>query len=143
MKRRFISISASFLAFLLIMGPLRGADNDLKAVVMSAAKRLAEQHSCTWQTTVQAAAGPVRGFRAAGSLGGDPTTGQTETDGYTTIKQPGLQFVTKAGKAAVLIGDYWMSVDQAAARAGDGTQRGPSQFNSAAITGYQLPPAHV
>ncbi len=122
---------------------LLAADSDPKATALAAAARLAEQSSYSWQTASQAAAGPARGFRAAGSIGGDPTQGQAEKDGYTTVKQQGLQFVTKGGKAAVFVEAYWMTLDQAAARIGDGTQRGQSQFSPASITSFKLPPAQA
>src|SRR5262245_14271444 len=118
--------------------PTSAADDDAKAAVAAAVKRLAEQPSFSWQTTTQAGGGPVRGFRAPGFVGGDPTTGQFESGGYTSVKQANLQFVTKGGKAAVLYEDLWMAPEQAAARSGDG-QRGPGQFNAAAITAYKLP----
>src|SRR5262245_44437462 len=130
------------IVFTLATSSLLAADNP-RDTALTAAARLAEQPSYTWQTTTQAAGGPARGFRAPGSVGGDPTTGQTEKDGYTTVKQPGLQFVTKAGKSAVFVEAYWMTLDQAAARTVDGAQRNPAQFNSAAVTNYKLPPAQL
>src|SRR2546427_13032981 len=100
MKRLFILTACLALPNTI---PLLAAEDAPKAAALAAAKRLADQPSYTWQTSMQTAAGPVRGFRAAGSLGGDPTTGQTEKDGYTTVNQPSLQFATKAGKAAIFI----------------------------------------
>src|SRR5262249_1734869 len=121
---------------------LLAADNP-RDTALTAAARLAEQPSYTWQSTTQAPAGPARGFRAPGAVGGDPTTGQTEKGGYTTVKQPGLQFVTKSGMAAVFVETYWMTLDHAASRTIDGAQRNPAQFNSAAVTNYKLPPAQL
>src|SRR5262245_47437115 len=115
------------------------ADDDPKTSVSAAIARLAQQPSFSWQTTVQAGGGPVRGFRAPGFVGGDPATGQSEKDGYTSVSQPNLQFITADGKAAVLYEDLWMTLDQASARNGEGGQRGPGQFNRAAVTGYKLP----
>ena len=117
---------------------LPAADDDLKAVVSAAIKRLAEQPSFTWQTTSASGGGAARGFRAPGFVGGDPTNGQFEAGGYTSVSQPGLQFVTKGSKASVLYEELWMTLDQAAARSGGG-QRGPGQFGPALVTGYKLP----
>ncbi|HMC11338.1 MAG TPA: DUF1080 domain-containing protein, partial [Pirellulaceae bacterium] len=133
------------LSFAVALSPIQlfAANDDLKAAVSAAAMRLADQASFSWQTSVQAGGGPVRGFRAPGSVGGDPTTGQTERDGYTSVVQPGLRFVAKAGKAAVFVDDFWMTLDQAVARTSDSGQRGPGQFNPAVVSGYQLPTAQV
>src|SRR5262245_41360810 len=140
MNRPFPACLAVFIA--LAPSFLLAADNP-RDTALTAAARLAEQPSYTWQTATQAAAGPARGFRAAGAAGGDPTMGQTEKDGYTNVKQPGLQFATEAGKSAVFVEAYWMTLDQAAARTIDGAQRNPAQFNSAAVTNYKLPPAQL
>src|SRR5436190_3761902 len=133
------------LSFAVALSPIQlfAANDDLKAAVSAAAMRLADQASFSWQTSVQAGGGPVRGFRAPGSVGGDPTTGQTERDGYTSVVQPGLRFVAKAGKAAVFVDDFWMTLDQAVARTSDSGQRGPGQLNPAVVSGYQLPTAQV
>jgi putative heme-binding domain-containing protein len=139
---RPLRLTFAFLAAL-ITAPLIAADSDPKATALAAADRLAAEPSYTWQTSAQAAAGPARGFRAGGTLGGDPTTGQTEKDGYTTVKQQGLQFVTKAGKAVVFIDGYWMTLEQASTRTADGAQRNPAAFNPAAVTNYKLPPAQL
>src|SRR5437588_376433 len=122
----------------LVASPLLADDTALKDAVEAAARRLADQSSYSWQSTIQSAGGPARGFRAAGGIGGDPTTGLTEKDGYATIKQPGLQFIAKAGKFAVLIDGYWMTLDQAAARPIEGQGRNPGQFSAASVTRFKL-----
>src|SRR5262245_41583160 len=124
--------------------PARAADGDLKAIVAAAAKRLEEQPSYRWQSTVQAAGGPVRGFRAPGTVGGDPTSGEFEKRGYTSVTQPGVKFVMKGGKSAVLADEYWMTLEQAARRTGEGGGRGAAApFNSTVVTGYKLPPVRA
>src|SRR5690349_14961356 len=122
------------LALFAVPDLLWSAEDDAKAIVSAAIKKLAEQPSYSWQTKAEAAGGPARGFRAPGFVGGDPTTGQYEAAGYTSVSQPGLKFVTKSGKAAVLFEELWMTPQQAAARGGE-AQRGPGQFSAAAITG--------
>jgi putative heme-binding domain-containing protein len=140
--KRFCYVGLAFQAAVAALG--LAADNpDLKAAVEAAAKRLAEQPSYTWQSSVRAGAAPARGFRAAGTIGGDPTTGQTQKDGYTSVKQPGLQFAAKRGKYAVLFDGYWMTLEQAASRPAENGGRNPVQFNSNVVTNYKLPPAQV
>jgi hypothetical protein len=125
-----------------LFSPLLAADEDAKASVLAAAKRLAEQSSYGWQTTTQASGGPVRGFRGAGPDNG-PVSGQIEKDQFTHVTQPGVQFVAKGGQAAVLVGDYWMTIDQAASRGGgeSGGRGGQGGFNPATISGFKLPAA--
>src|SRR4051812_27254779 len=103
-----------FAALAATANPAAAADDDAKAVVSAAIKKLAEQPSYSWQTKVEAAGGPARGFRAPGFVGGDPSSGQYEAGGYTSVTQPGLNFVTKGGKAAVLFEELWMTPQQAA-----------------------------
>src|SRR5438045_6915855 len=121
------------LALFAVPDLLSGADDDAKAVVSAAIKKLAEQPSYSWQTKAETAGGTARGFRAPGFVGGDPTTGQYEAGGYTSVSQPGLKFVRKGDKAAVLFEELWMTPQHAAAR-GSAGQRGPVQFNAAAVT---------
>src|SRR5213596_3517249 len=81
MKTTFCAIAcfASLLVAAFLATPAsRSADDDPKAAVLAATRRLSEQPSYGWQTTIQAGNGPVRGFRAPGFIGGDPTTGQYE-----------------------------------------------------------------
>lgn len=130
------------ITFLIIAGlttaslPLVGADTDLKAAVSSAAKQLAEQPSFSWKTaTVSDAPGPFGG-------GGAPVTGQTEKDGFTRVILPSgegiLEFMTKAGKAAVLFEENWQTLEQAASRSG-GPPGAPGGFNRNAVINFKMP----
>src|SRR5262245_6428875 len=140
----FLAQFSIFIFVAIIAGPAGlSADEDPKAAVLAAAQRLAQQPSFSWQTTVQGGGGQARGFRAPGFVGGEAATGQSERDGYTSVSQPGLQFVTKGGKAAILYEDLWMTLEQAAARSDAGGQRGPGQLNAAAVSGYKLPAARA
>jgi putative heme-binding domain-containing protein len=108
----------------------------LKTAVSAAVNKLAEQPSYSWQTTVTA-----EGLGPLGDRGG-PTTGQSEKDGYTRVVLPNLEFLTKAGKAAVLIEDNWQTLDQAAARSGGGLgSGGPPAFNPRLVTDFRMPAA--
>src|SRR5438876_102670 len=129
-----------FLALAVAPAPCRGADGDPKAAVAAALRRLADQPNFTWQTTVQIGSGPVRGFRAAPLPGTQPASGEYEAGGYTSVTQSNLQFVLKGNKAAVLVDDCWMTLEQAAARTGgDRGPGGPGGFNPALITNFKLP----
>jgi hypothetical protein len=138
MRRTFVALAAVFVAPVLAAGE----DGDPKASVAAAARKLADQESYTWRTTVESTGG-------GGPFGGgqSTTTGQLEKDGYTwvvTAGSGGLEFATKGGKAAVAIGSAWMTLDEASTRA---TQEGrgrfdPSRFNPEAVTGFK-PPADV
>ncbi len=109
MKTTFLTFAGLFLTAGL---PLFSADADPKAYVSIAARRLADQPSFRWQTTVE-----LDGlFRGRG-----PATGQYEKDGYTRVRTPSidgaLEFVVKGGKAAVLIEEDWQTLEQVAAGA--------------------------
>ncbi len=113
-----------------------GAGADLKTSVSAAAKRLADQPSYSWKTTVEAeGTGPFRS--------GGPTSGQTEKSGYTRVAMPAadgtLEFVTKGGKTAVLIEENWQTMDQAAAQGGGQ----PAAFTPSVVTNFKMPPAQV
>ena len=83
--------------------------------------------------------GPVGGSEGA-------TSGWTERGGYTRVMLAvpgGQEFVTRAGKAAVLFEGNWQTLAQAGARSGGGQPgpRGPIGFNSSLVTDFKLPGA--
>jgi putative heme-binding domain-containing protein len=122
-----------------------GAGADPKAAVAAAARRLADQPSFSWKTTVETGApGPLGDRGRGGAFGGGPATGQVEKDGYLRVAQPNLEFVTKGGKAAVLLEDNWQTLEQAAARGGGGFGRGAAPaFTPNMVTTFKLPPAQA
>src|SRR5262249_36951833 len=95
--------------------PLLGADADLKTTVSSTVKKLADQPSYGWKTTVET--------DGRGPFGGGAVTGQHEKDGYTRVSMPSfdgsLEFVMKSGKVAVLFEENWQTLAQATAQGGN------------------------
>ena len=80
------------------------ADADAKSAASDAARKLAEASSYRWTTTSETA--------AAGPPGrGGVTTGETEKSGFTRVAISALagrvEFVTRGGKAAVLVEGNW------------------------------------
>ena len=108
--------------------------SDSKAAVSAALKDLANQRSFRWETVV----------KATGGRGDSRTTGGYEKDGYThvvTSSGGGLEFARKGANAAVLREGIWMTLDQAAARAGGGRGGpfGSSTFSRSTVTEFKLP----
>jgi putative heme-binding domain-containing protein len=127
------------IASLLAAGPcLFGEEDDLKTLVAAAVQKLADQSSYGWNAKVEAqGSGPFGG-------GGGATIGQCDKNGYVHVAMPlfdgSVEFVTKAGKSAILFEENWQTPQQAAAR-GD-RQGGP--FNPAAMPAdFKLPPAQL
>ena len=84
-------------------GRLR-ADAEAKSAASGAARKLAEAPSYRWTTTV--ATGDAGPFGGSGGV----TTGQSERGGFTRVAMPAagrLEFVTRGGKAAVLLAGNW------------------------------------
>jgi putative heme-binding domain-containing protein len=121
---------------------LSGNEDDLKTLVAAAVQKLADQPSYGWNTKVEAEGpGPFSG-------GGGATIGQRNKEGYLRVTMPqsdgNVEFVTKAGKSAVLVEGNWQMPRQAAPR-GD-RQSGPT--NPAAmlpgmLTEFKLPPSQL
>ncbi len=111
---------------------------DLRSSVLAAAQKLAGQSSFAWKTMVAVAEGqgPFGG-------GGGATSGWTERGGYTRVNlaaSGGPEFVTRAGKAAVLVDGNWQTLEQGVPRRGSG-QPGPIGFSSSLVTDFKLPAA--
>ncbi|HEV8543894.1 MAG TPA: hypothetical protein VGR78_16000, partial [Verrucomicrobiae bacterium] len=132
-----------FSTFVLTGASLFAADTDPKAGVADATKKLADLASYAWKTTTRNQGG--------GAFGGNSSVrGKAEKGGYTWVSssspQPTLEFARKEGKAAVLLEDTWMTLDQASARRASGSRNaGPfgGGFNEPAITDFKLPTAQV
>jgi putative heme-binding domain-containing protein len=121
------------------------ADADLKSSISAAAKKLADQPSFRWKTTLHSeGGGPFGG-------GGASTSGQFENDGYTwvvsTSPQSSLEFARREDKFAVVLDGSWMTLDQAAVRSPAGGRGGGffggGGFNPASVTGFKMPAAQV
>jgi putative heme-binding domain-containing protein len=114
------------------------ADADAKSALSAAVRKLAEAPSCRWTTTVTADdLGPFGG-------GGGVTTGQAESGGFTRITLASdarrLEFVTRAGKAAVLVEGNWQTLEQASARDGSPPSFGPAAgFDPGIVTHFKMP----
>src|SRR5438128_4607741 len=140
-----MKITITLFASLLLMSiSAFGADSDPKASVAAAAKKLADEPSYQWKTTLRTEGGGPFGGSAS-------TTGQIENDGYTwvfsTSPQTSFEFARKAGKAAVVLDGNWMTMDQAATRSpAAGRGGGPfggGGFNPSAVTDFKMPVAQV
>ena len=72
------------------------------------------------------------------------TTGQSERGGFTRVAMPSaagrLEFVTRAGKAAVMMEESWQTPEQAAARGGSPPPFGPQAgFDPSLVADFKLP----
>jgi len=117
------------------------ADEDERSALSAAAKKLTEAPSYRWTTTVTA--GELGPFS-----GGGVTAGQTERGGFTHVAMPSdvgrLEFVTRAGKAAVMLEGNWQTPEQAVARGGVRAPFGPpSAFEPSIISGFTMPAARA
>ncbi len=112
------------------------ADADPKTTVVESVRRLAEKPSYRWETKVTSDA---PGFFGGGA---GTTLGVTEKDSYSLIISPasnsGLQFVTKQGKAAVLLDENWQTIEQAVARS-DGGRGGRGGLDANVISDFKMP----
>jgi putative heme-binding domain-containing protein len=120
-----------------------GAGGSAKAAAAEAARKLAEAPGYRWTTAVKAdAIGPFGG-------GDSITTGRTEKGGFTRVAMPSgagpLEFVTRRGKAAVMIEGNWMALEQASApsRATPQPFGPPAAFDPRVVTGFTLPAARA
>jgi putative heme-binding domain-containing protein len=122
-------------------GGALGTDADAKAAVQAAIGKLAEQPGFAWKTVVDEAheQGPFGG-------GNGTTSGWTEKAGYTRVllapTQGGREFVTRNGRAAVLVDGNWLTLEQAAARAGGQPGPfGPVGFGARLVAEFKPPAA--
>jgi putative heme-binding domain-containing protein len=116
-------------------------DSGAKSGLLAAVRKLAEAPSYRWTTTVTAGdSGPLGG--------GGVTAGQTERGGFTRVAMPSdlgrLEFVTRAGQAAVMLEGSWQTTKQAVARGGGPTPFGPpAALDPALITEFRMPAARA
>jgi putative heme-binding domain-containing protein len=134
-------ISLTIAVFLTMGFPLFGADADGRASLSAAAKRLADQPSFRWKTTMESEGSAF--FR-----GRDPTIGQYEKNGYTRVRIPSfggnVEFVVKGGKAAVLFEENWQTLEQAAASGGNQSSFfNPALMLASIVSEFKMPPAQV
>ena len=134
MKRNILLGTMSLLA-----GSLIAADPSPKDDVTSAAKKLADQSSYSWKTTVTVPEGGGGRFRPG------PSEGKTEKDGFTwfsmTMRDNTTEFVMKGDKAAVKTPDNgWQS--KAEATAGS-DEPGPAMFLARMLENFKTPAAQA
>jgi putative heme-binding domain-containing protein len=117
------------------------ADADLKGTVSDALRKLGDQPTYRWETTVRSeGGGPF--------AGSSKTTGQLDKGGYlwvsATSPNSSFEFARKADKAAVLLEGNWMTLDQAMARSRGEGGSGPfggGGFTRMAVTDFKMPAA--
>lgn len=137
------TITHCLVALSLASPALSGADaeQELKAAVSAAAKRLTEQPGYGWRTTVQGAGG-------GRPVGNTSTTGQVEKDGSIWVSpgSPGaFEFARRADKVAVALDGNWMTVEQAAERSprGRGGPLGGGGLDPGSAAKFKMPLAEV
>jgi hypothetical protein len=118
----------------LLAGSIMAADPSPKDDVTAAAKKLADQASYTWNTTV------VVPEDAPFHPG--PTDGKIETNGFTDVKtafrENTMEFVLKGDKAAVHTEDGgWQALSEL-----EGSE-GPGRFLVGMIRGFKAPAAQA
>lgn len=123
-----------FCATALLAGSLIAADSTPKDDVNNAAKKLAEQPSYSWKTTV--AVPEDSQFRPG------PTEGKTEKDGFTDIKMSfgdnTTEAVLKGDKAAVTNPDGgWQSLSEM------DNNEGPGRFLGGMLRNFKAPAAQA
>lgn len=123
-----------FCATALLAGSLIAADSTPKDDINNAAKKLAEQPSYSWKTTVAVPEGSQ--FRPG------PTEGKTEKDGFTDIKMSfgdnTTEAVLKGDKAAVTNPDGgWQSLSEL------DNNDGPGRFLGVMLRNFKAPAAQA
>jgi hypothetical protein len=123
----------------LLAGSLLAADPSPKDDVTNAAKKLADQSSYSWKTTVTVPEGGGGRFRPG------PSEGKIEKDGFTwfsmTMRDNTTEFVMKGDKAAVKTPDGgW----QSKAEATEGSEApGPAMFLARRLESFKTPAAEA
>src|SRR5882724_11044488 len=116
-------------ALIFTAGALAAAESD---DVKAAAKKLGEQKSYSWKTTVVVPEGSQ--FRPG------PTEGKTEKEGYTWLSMSfgdnSTEAVIKGEKGAAKLEGEWRSL---AELADDGGQPGPGTFMARMLRSYRTP----
>ena len=119
-------------------GQARG-DSGGKSLISDAVRKLADAPSYRWTTTVTA--GEPGPFGRSGGV----TAGQTEKGGFTRVTMPAAgwtEFVTRAGKTAVLMDGNWQAPTAQAARGG-GAAAPPIGLDPRMIADFRLPAARA
>lgn len=113
------------------------AESSSKDTVKNAAKKLAEQASYSWRTTVETASDSR--FRPG------PTEGKTEKDGYTCLAmsrgENTLEAVMKGEKVVIKTDEGWQTMEDLTA--GGGGQGNPARFMARTLRNYRLPATHL
>lgn len=125
-------------ALALVAASALAAESSPKETVKSAAKKLAEQASYSWRTTVESPGGGR--FR----LG--PTEGKTEQGGFTCLTmtrgENTFEAVLKGDKVAVKTDEGWQgSADLIGG--GGGGQPNPARFMARMLQNYKTPAAEL
>ncbi len=112
-------------------GERSSEDADARRAVTAAVRKLSDASSYRWTTTV---------------AGRDGDAGETEKAGFTRVATSSgsgrLEWITKAGNAAVLIDGNWQKV--VPSPVADVSPPGPSRgINLRTVTGFKLPAARV
>lgn len=124
-------------ALALVAASALAAESSPKETVKSAAKKLAEQASYSWRTTVESPGGGR--FR----LG--PTEGKTEKGGFTCLAMTRgdntIEAVLKGDKVAVKTDEGWQGMDELTG--GGGGQPNPARFVARMLQNYKTPAAEL
>lgn len=115
------------------------AETSPKDTVKNAAKKLAEQTSYSWRTTVETASDSR--FRPG------PTEGKTEKDGFTCLAmtrgENTFEAFMKGEKAVIKTDEGWQTVEDLTAGGGGGGQGNPARFMARTLQNYKLPAAQI
>ena len=129
-KRISMKTNLSLIATTLLAGSLFAADSSPKDDITAAAKKLGEQTSYSWKTTVVVPEGSR--FRPG------PTEGKTEKDGFTHLNismgDNTTVAVLKGDKAAISNPEGgWQSLAEL------DTAEGPARFRAMTVRGFKAP----
>jgi hypothetical protein len=114
------------------------AETSSKDTVKNAAKKLAEQASYSWRTTVETASDSR--FRPG------PTEGKTEKGGFTCLAmtrgENTFEAVMKGEKTVIKTDEGWQTAEDLTASGGGG-QGNPARFMARTLQNYKLPAAQL
>lgn len=150
MKRNIL-----FATVLLVAGSLLAADT--KDEVISAAKKLGDQKSYSWKSTVENANANANGGNGGGNGGNGggrrgrggmfgPTEGKTEKGGFTAVTfgsgENASEAIVKGEKGAIKGQDGWQSFEEASADDGNGGFN-PARFRVMRLKNMKAPAGEV